>query len=244
MNAADNIESSAISPGGERLVVVARGDVFSVPAEHGVTRNLTQSSSAHDREAAWSSDGKRLAFVSDRSGEEEIYLQAQDGNSPAAAVTANSTARYYAPLLSADDRRIAFADSLNRLYVIEVAAKKRITVAQDPLGIALDHHWSPDGQYLAYSLNEPNGFSGVFIWSAADGISRRVTPPSFNAQSPAWAPNGELLYFLSAREYQPLISTIEFNFATDRQTGIFALALRKGVKNPFGVRDDEPGDGT
>ena len=69
-----------------------------------------------------------------------------------------------------------------------------------------------------------------------------MTPENFNAQSPAWAPNGELLYFLSARQYQPLISTVEFNFATDRQIGIFAVALHKGVKNPFGVRDDEPGD--
>src|SRR6202035_375675 len=92
------------------------------------------------------------------------------------------------------------------------------------------------------SLDEPNGFSGVFVWSAADAQSRRITPPLFNAHSPAWAPNGELLYFLSDREYQPLLSTIEFDFATDRQTGIFAVTLRKDVKNPFGIRDDEPGD--
>ena len=64
VNAADNIESLALSPGGERLAIVARGDVFSVPVEHGTTRNLTRSSNAHDREAAWSSDGKRLAYVS------------------------------------------------------------------------------------------------------------------------------------------------------------------------------------
>jgi tricorn protease len=76
----------------------------------------------------------------------------------------------------------------------------------------------------------------------ADGTSRRVTPQFFNARSPAWAPNGELLYFLSEREYQPLLSTVEFDFATDRQTGIFAVTLLKDVKNPFGIRDDEPGD--
>ncbi len=84
VNAADNIESESINPLGERLAVVARGDVFTVPVEHGVTRNLTHSSNAHDREAAWSSDGKRLAFVSDRSGEEEVYIQIQDGSAPAA----------------------------------------------------------------------------------------------------------------------------------------------------------------
>jgi tricorn protease len=242
VNAADNVEGFSLSPGGERVGIVARGDVFSVPVEHGVTRNLTQSSSAHDREAAWSNDGTRLAYVSDRSGEEEIYVQAQDGNSPAVALTASSKGRYLAPAWSGDDKRIAFADNTNRLYVIDIAGKKRITVTQDPIGLILDYRWSPDGRFLAYSRNEPNNFSSVFVWSLADGQSHRITPQSFAAQSPAWSPNGELLYFLSQREYQPIISTIEFNFATDRQTGIFAVTLRKDVKNPFGIRDDEPSE--
>jgi tricorn protease len=242
VNAADNIESHAISPGGERIAIVARGDVFSIPVEHGIARNLTQSSTAHDREAAWSSDGKRLAYISDRSGEEELYVQAQDGATPAQAVTTGSTARYLAPRWSADDKHIALSDQTGRLYVIELASKRRIAVAKDPAELSLDYRWSPDGGYLSYSLNDRNHFSSVYIWSVADGKSRRVTPEYFDAQSPAWAPNGELLYFLSAREYQPLISTVEFNFATDRQIGIFAVALRRGVANPYGVRDDEPGD--
>jgi tricorn protease len=242
VNAADNIESLTLSPGGERVAIAARGDVFSVPVEHGITRNLTRSSSAHEREIAWSTDGRRLAYVSDRSGEEEIYVQTQDGTEPAVQVSTGSAARYYAPRWSGDDKRIAFSDNTGRLYVIEVAGKRRVTVARDPAELSQDYRWSPDGQFLSYSLNDPSGFSGVFIWSAADGKSRRATPPSFNAHSPAWAPNGELLYFLSEREYQPLLSTIEFDFATDRQTGIFAVTLRKDVKNPFGIRDDEPGD--
>jgi tricorn protease len=242
VNAADNVESHAISPGGERVAIVARGDVFSIPVEHGVARNLTQSSGAHDREAAWSSDGKRLAYISDRSGEEELYVQAQDGATPAQAVTSGSTGRYFAPRWSADDKRIALADQTGRLFVIELAAKRRIAVAKDPAELSLDYRWSPDGQYLSYTLNDGNHFSGVHIWSVADEKSRRVTPEYFDSQSPAWSPNGELLYFLSAREYQPLISTVEFNFATDRQIGIFAVALHAGVANPYGVRDDEPGD--
>ena len=241
-NAADNIESDAISPLGGRLAIVARGDVFTVPVEHGVTRNITHSSDAHDREAAWSTDGKRLAYVSDRSGEEEIYVQAQDGAAPAEAVTSNSKGRYYAPRWSGDGKRLAVADQTGRLYAIDIAAKRRVQIAKDPLDLALDYQWSPDGQYLSYTLNENNGFSGVYLWSASDGTSHRVTPPLFNAQSPAWAPDGELLYFLSARDYAPLISTVEFEFAADRQMGIFALALHPGVKNPYGVRNDEPGD--
>jgi tricorn protease len=242
VNAADNIESLVLSPVGGRVAIVARGDVFTVPVEHGVTRNLTHTSRAHEREAAWSGDGQRLAFVSDASGEEELYVQAQGGGAPPQAVTAGGGSRYYAPRWSGDGKRIAIADQTGRLYVVDLAAKRRIEVARDPLDLALDYQWSTDGQFLSYTLNESNNFSGVYIWSTADGISRRVTPEFFNAQSPAWAPNGELLYFLSAREYAPLISTVEFEFATDRQTGIFAVALRPGVKNPFGVRNDEPGD--
>jgi tricorn protease len=243
VNAADNIEGIALSPRGERVGIAARGDIFSVPVEHGITRNLTQSSSAHDREIAWSSDGKRVAYVSDRSGEEEIYVQAQDGSAPAVQLTSGSSSRYYAPRWSGDDKRVAFSDNTGRLYVIEVATKRRVTVARDPAELTQDYGWSPDGRFLSYSLDESNGFSGVFVWSAADEKSRRITPPLFNAHSPAWAPNGELLYFLSDREYQPLLSTVEFDFATDRQTGIFAVTLRKDVKNPFGIRDDEPGEG-
>ena len=240
VNAADNIEGFSVSPGGERLALAARGDIFSVPIEHGATRNLTHSSSAHDREVSWSTDGKRLAYVSDRTGEEEVYVQTQDGNAPAEQVTSGSTSRYYAPRWSGDDKRIAVADQTGRLYVIELTAKRRAAIARDPGELSQDYRWSPDGQFLSFSLNEPNGFSGVYVWSVADGKTRRITPEFFGAHSSAWAPNGELLYFLSEREYQPILSTIEFDFATDRQTGIFAVTLRKDVKNPFGLRDDEP----
>jgi len=242
VNAADTLESLALSPGGERVGIVARGDVFSVPVQFGVTRNLTHSSSAHDREVAWSSDGRRLAYVSDRSGEEEVYAQTQDGSQPAVQLTFGSMSRYFAPQWSGDDRRIAFSDNAGRLFVVEIATKKRIAVARDPADLAQDYRWSPDGQSLSYSLNDAAGFSAVYIWSVADGQSRRITPEYFDAQSPAWAPAGDLLYFLSNREYRPLMSSIEFDFATDRRTGIFAVTLRKDVKNPYRLRDDEPGD--
>jgi tricorn protease len=242
VNAADDVESQVVSPGGERIAVVARGDVFSVPVEHGVTRNLTHSSNAHDREVAWSTDGNRLAYISDISGEEELYVRTQDGTTAATALTSHSMGRYSAPRWSADDKRIAVADQTGQLVVVELATQHKVTVAKDKSELALDYQWSPDGQYLAYSLNSEDRFSSVFVWSVADGKSHRVTPEGFDSQSPAWAPNGELLYFLSARQYQPIISSIEFDFATDRQIGIFAVALRKDVKNPYGVLDDEPGD--
>jgi Tol biopolymer transport system component len=94
-------------------------------------------------------------------------------------ISFNSTARYFAPRFSGDDKRIAFGDSRNRLHVIDIAGKKLITIATDPAALAMDHRWSPDGQYLAYSQNDEDGIANVYIWSALDGKSRRVTPLHF-----------------------------------------------------------------
>ena len=88
-------------------------------------------------------------------------------------------------------------------------------------------------------MNEPTGFSALYIWSAKEDKLRRVTSGNFNENSPAWDPGADYLYFLADHEFQPQISQIEFDFATNRSKGIFALALRKDVKNPFPAESDE-----
>ena len=76
-----NIEDYELSPKGERALFVARGDIFTLPIKEGPTRNLTNTSNAHDRWARWSPDGARIAFISDMSGEDQVYLINQDGSS-------------------------------------------------------------------------------------------------------------------------------------------------------------------
>src|SRR5699024_5344311 len=103
-----------------------------------------------------------------------------------------------------------------------------------------DYTWAPSGNTLAWSMtDEDRTTSSIFVWQAADGEVRRVTPATFNEFSPSWDPEGNFLYYLSNRDYQPQLSQDEFNFATARQTGIFALALRRDVKNPFPLENDE-----
>jgi tricorn protease len=94
---------------------------------------------------------------------------------------------------------------------------------------------------LAYSLSEPTGYRSVYVHALSDRKSRRVTPPLFYADTPAWDPKGELLYFLSVREFQPAISMVEWSFSGDRMIGVFALALNKKVQNPFAPKNDEVG---
>ena len=236
---ADKIEQFNLSPHGERAIVTARGDLFSVPTDKGITRNLTHTSDAHEREAAWSPDGKRVAYVSDASGDEAIWVRDADGGA-AKQLVHEVLGRLYAPRWAADGKRIAFSDSANRVQVVDVASGKVSTVATDPFGLQRDYAWSAKGGYLAYTLNEDNAQGSVFVWSAASNKSVRVTDPLFPEAGPAFSPDGRFLYFLGAREWAPQISAIEFNFAANRNVGIYALTLQKDGPNPFPVQNDEP----
>ena len=218
---------------------MARGDVFTAPIEKGPTRNLTQSSGAHDKWARWSPDGRRIAFISDRDGEEEVYLVDQDGSGEPEQLTDGGSAMRYAPEWSPDGKRLAFSDKDGKLYVLELASRRVDEIADDPWGQIRDYVWSPQGGHLAFSLANDNGFGSIAVWSVGDGELRRVTDDLFNDFNPAWDPAGDFLYYLSDREYAPQISSIEWNFATDRETYVYALALRADVEHPFPVESDE-----
>ena len=240
---ADKIEQFGLSPHGERAFFVARGDLFSVPVENGITRNLSHTPDAHEREAAWSPNGRRIAYVSDAGGEEAIWSRDADGGDAPRQLTHQTLGRLYAPRWSPDGKRLAFSDSANRIHVLDFASEKISTVATDPFGLSRDYVWSPHGGYLAYTLNEDNAQSSIFVWDVAGGKSTRVTDALFGENSPAFSPDGKFLYFLGAREWAPQISAVEFDFAANRTVGVFALTLQKDGPNPFPVQNDEPNAG-
>jgi tricorn protease len=239
ISAERNIEDFALSPKGERAVFAARGDVFTAPIEKGPTRNLTNSSGAHDKWASWSPDGSQVAFISDKSGEEELWTIAQDGSGKPEQLTSGGKAMRYAPVWSADGKRIAFGDKDGKIFVYSFEDKKLTEIIDAPRDQVRDYTWSPRGHHLAFSMIGANNFSSIYIWSEKDHQVRKITDELFNAENPAWDPDGNYLYYLSDREYAPQISTVEFNYATSRTTGIFAVALRKDVKHPFPPESDE-----
>jgi tricorn protease len=229
----------ALSPKGERVLFNARGDVFSVPGDKGPTRNLTASSGAHDKWARWSPDGAQIAFISDISGEEELYLIDQAGTGKPQALTKGSQAMRYTPAWSPDGKYIAFSDKDGRVFVVTVADRSQREVARSTRTQIRDYTWSPRGNHLAFSMPDENGAGSIWIWSATDARLRRITDEVFNEFNPAWAPSGDYLYYLSDHDYQPQISSIEFNYALNRETGIFAMALRKDVGHPFPPENTE-----
>ncbi|HEX2163413.1 MAG TPA: S41 family peptidase [Thermoanaerobaculia bacterium] len=238
MEVSDFIEDFALSPKGERAVIVARGDVFTVPIEHGAARNLTHSSDAHDKWARWSPDGSRIAYLSDADGEDELYVVDQDGGEPV-QLTGDGTMFRYAPEWSADGERIAFSDKEGRLWVVDVDRRTSRQVADDQWGQLNDWSWSPDGRFIAMNLTDDSGFGSIWIWSAADGELRRVTDDLWNEFNPVWDADGEYLYYFADRSFAPQIGSFEWNYVVDRETYLVAMALTEDTPHPFPPRSDE-----
>ncbi|HTH51036.1 MAG TPA: DPP IV N-terminal domain-containing protein, partial [Pyrinomonadaceae bacterium] len=203
-NVGNQIFAYALSPKGERAVFEARGDIFTVPTDKGGVRNLTHSSNAHDKQPAWSPDGRYIAFLSDKTGEEELYIIPQDGSGPMEQLTTGGQAQRYNPVWSHDSKKIAFSDKDGKLYVVTVATRQIQQIAKERNGLLLDYDWSPKGNYIAFSMGGVGGlYNSVYVWSAADNKLTRVTADGFNATTPAFDTTGQYLYFLSDREYAP-----------------------------------------
>ena len=239
ISVANRIENFSLSPKGERALFVARGDVFTAPIEHGPTRNLTNSSSSHERGARWSPDGSKIVFISDMSGEEELYLLNQDGTGKPEQLTHDGHAMRYGPEWAPDGNKIAFSDKNGDLWMLTPADRKLTKVAHDQGGNVNDYTWSPDSNYLALSLSTVDGFRAIYIWGLADGQLHQVTDSMFDSFEPSWDTDGNFLYFISVREFHPQLSRIEFNFAANRGSGIYALTLRKDGKSAFPPESDE-----
>jgi tricorn protease len=238
-SAAKNIEDFELSPKGERALFVARGDIFTAPIEKGPTRNLTNSSGAHDKWARWSPDGSKIAFISDMSGEEQIYLIDQKGEGKPVQLSTSFDCMLSPLKWSPDGKRIAVSDKNGKLYVLTVANKKVLEIADHEFGEMGYASWSPGGGHIAFTMRDWSGYWSIYIWSVSDSKVRRITGEYFNEYAPNWGPDGNYLYYLSDRQFAPLLSTWEWNFAGNRETGIYVVALRKDVKHPFPPESDE-----
>ncbi|MCC6772115.1 MAG: PD40 domain-containing protein [Gemmatimonadaceae bacterium] len=237
------IVSSALSPSGKRALMEARGEIFTVPAEQGDTRNLTRSSGVAERAPLWSPDGKEIAWFADSGSGYRLHIASQDGLSPARSLAIGDSKMAWEPAWSPDGTRIAFVDNKVRVQVIEISNGRVTTI--DVNGSNIDRGrmgitWSPDSRWIAYAKAYPNMMHRIVAWSLETGRTQALTDAMADVSSPAWDRSGRHLYFLASTNVA--LGTGWANtssISADPTYGVYVMVLRADESTPFPVKSDE-----
>ncbi len=241
VDASKHTESVSLAPDGERTIVVARGDLFSVPARNGTPRNLTKTSNAHERDAVWSPDGKWIAYNSDATGENELYVRAQDDKGQPQQITTGADTYYYQPIWSPDSKKLLWSDRLQRLRYVDVGTKVVTQIDQDKYGEIEVYNWSPDSQWITWGRPEENGLPRVYLYSLASKQQTAITDTWYGSGEPVFSDDGKYLLLSSARDFKPTFGEEEFENVYRDMERVYLVTLAKETENPLGPRSDEVG---
>ncbi len=245
-----NITRADISPSGSRALIVARGDIFTLPEKEGPVRNLTASPGARDKDAAWSPDGKWIAYFSDAAGEYELYVMKPDGSEKPLKLTSLGTGYRHTLKWSPDGRKIAWTDQTLTLWFIDVATKaitrvdkeeyENVDVSLDVKSI-FDYSWSPDSRYIVYSKMNEDFMYQLYVYGLETKIANCISNGLFHDFNPLFTADGEHIVFISNRRFEPTYCDLEWEMVYQKIAGIYAITLRKDGRSltPF-KSDEEP----
>jgi tricorn protease len=238
------IQWADVSPTGKRALFQARGELFTVPAEHGPVLNLSRTSGSAERYPTWSPDGKTVAFWSDRSGEYELTVRPADGTGEEQTLTSMGPGYRYAAHWSPDSKQVAFADQLMRFYVLDVGTKKLTRV--DSSAVWMGHgqlanmtfDWSADSRWITYARPMTSSNTAVFLYDTKEGRLHQATSGYFSDFGPVFDPEGKYLYYYSNRAFDPVYGDFDNSWTYPNSTHIVAVGLRADVPSPLAPRND------
>jgi tricorn protease-like protein/C-terminal processing protease CtpA/Prc len=236
----DHIAGGCVSPKGKRAAVEARGEIWSLPAEKGVQRNMTRSSGIAERDPLWSPDGRSIAYASDATGEYEIHLAPSDGRGEVRRLTSDGHTFRMLLAWSPDSRRIAHGDKTGAVRLLDVETGTDILVATDPWADLPPVSFSQDSRWMALALNDADNNNGVIhVYDIEAGLLHPLTSPMFDSRMPAFDRKGDFLYFASSRRFGPTYSDIDTTFIYRDSQLLLAVPLHGAVKHPWPPESDE-----
>jgi len=235
-----------VSPSGKRAVFEARGEVFTVPAEHGVVRNLTRSSGIAERYPSWSPDGKHIAYFSDRSGEYQLTLRATDGSGEEEVLTKFGPGFRYRPYWSPDSKKLVFIDQAMHVHLHDLETKQTKQIDQQLWMYhetlhRLKFNWSRDSRWITYPHDLENQHTAVALYDTKQSKLHVVTSGYYDDDDPVFDRDGKYLFYRSGRSFTPIYSDLDNTWIYPNSYQLVAVPLRKDVASPLSPRnDDEP----
>lgn len=238
------IASASLSPTGKRVLMEARGEIFTVPAENGDSRNITNSSGAADHAPVWSPKGNEIAWFSDAGGKGyALLIAAQDGLSKPKTISIGESKMAWEPVWSPDGKMIAFADDKVRIRLADLEKGTIRTI--DTGGVNTERGsmgltWSHDSKWLAYAKTASNNFRQIKVWSVKTDSVHALTNRFADSFSPSWDRDGHHLYFLASTSLALGSGWANTSSITsDPSYTAYVINLRKEDQSPFRPRSDE-----
>mgnify|MGYP002777856261 CR=1 FL=1 len=243
------VRSVSPSATGKRLLIEARGEIFSVPSAAGVVKNLTRSSGAAERGPALSPDGKRLAYFSDESGELEVWLASPDGmpfpgsdERGRQRLTSHGAGYRQGLAWAPDSKKFVYTSNDGGLWLLRLDGEEPSyeRIAVDPDGQPLEARWSASSDWLCFSHRHgETELPAIFLYHLASGFTHRVTSGRYADASPAFSPDGKYLYYTSARHFEPSYADLDETWIYADTRRLVAVPLRADVPHPLAPVDDQ-----
>ncbi|MBN9502801.1 MAG: hypothetical protein BGO01_12510 [Armatimonadetes bacterium 55-13] len=240
----DQIQAADVSPNGIRAVVEARGDIFTLPVDNGDPRNITQTPGVAERTPLWSPDGKKIAYLTDASGNYELNVVDQmDGTKPEVYKLSDTPSWYHSLAWSPDSKKIVYVDQSLRMYILDLETKKYIQIDREPyyfFGDSLNPNWSPDSKWITYTKRLKNKLQAVFLYSLETGKSTQVTDGLSQADNAVFDRGGRLLYFMASTDVAQTLSVGGMSSMDHQVTrSIYVTVLRNSDPSPLAPESDE-----
>ena len=240
IDASKQIQSLNIGPTGKRVVVAARGDIWTLPTENGSPRLLVHSSGVAERSPAWSPDGENIAFFDDSTGEYELYVMPANGKGEKRALTTDGGPFKEGITWSPDSKKLTYGDKTGSLWLVTLADASRVLVDRDPRAKTPNPSFSHDGAWITYTRRTlDRDTPQIYIYEVATGTSTAVTSGMFSDSTPTFDSKGEFLVFASERTFSPTYSALDSTWIYSDTQQPFLVPLRKDVKMPWAAESDE-----
>ena len=238
-NVGNQMFAYSLSPDGERVLIIARGELFSLPARRGPVQNLSDTPGGHEREAVWSPDGKHIAWFSDKDGEYQVYVAPADNPANATKMT-NFKDGYPSNLQWAPDGKTLYFSTLKReVCSLDIDSRICKTVLGGMEGSPRGFTLSADGTWAAYTMDLANDMTAVYLYEVATGKSYQVTDRWYPSSSPIFSQDGKYLFFTSSRSLQSQYSRVEWNASYNMSDYVFVVPLAKGTPDPTTLTNDD-----
>lgn len=241
VDVSEGLEHFAPSPDGTALALISRGRAFTMPFWEEATIAHGGGSAVRYRMSEWLHDGVRFVCVSDETGAERLEVRDASGEAEPLVLEDIDLGRAVELAVSPVADVVAVSNHRHELLVVDLTERRVRTIDRSPASHVRDLAFSPDGRWIAYScavaadsIALPSADTAIVrIAKVKSGAVTDVTPLMRVDRAPVWDPDGNYLYFISTRDFNPVYDALQFDLSFPQASRPFLLTLRDDVPNPF-----------